>query len=503
MKRHKFTTIVFSDARKLFMVVLGSLLCCLAADCASAQQSQNKQESSEPTNIEAWPFIFELNIGQSCRVERHSEKSTITRTVELLGVKHRMQPDYWCKDNDTHEIFEVAEVSIAVDGVPSTLLARPYQSPIEVNGLRLLVETTQAWALNASYNAMKDVKHAVRFSVVAAGESWGPTNIHFPILSYRWRSSTYYNTWSQIVPYNTLYYHRGEDLGAIPDRLEVVAPWDGTVTKSPPPEGDGGSNGLFIRHADGTVVHFAHMNTEHLTAAAATGNQVTAGTVLGLTGSTWAGRKSQTRDPHLHVGFNRGDMQIDPFPFFTEAYFRDYPDTLIPIAGGYAFTVPGRPIRLDATRSVARPGKQLTNFSWQLQDGQRIESSVAETVYDKPGLYSEMLTVTADDGSVDVDFLQVRVYDPTRGSNIARGWVHMYPGRGLTRGMTALFWNRLTAVENVVIDFGDGSPAVAFGESAEHAYTRSGLHIVTVTGHGPKDEPVTVRLRVIVEAGDE
>ena len=245
------------------------------------------------------------------------------------------------------------------------------------------------------------------------------------------------------------------------------------------------------------------MNTEHLTAAAATGNQVTAGTVLGLTGSTRAGRKSQTRDPQLHVGFNRGDMQIDPFPCFTEAYFRDYPDTLIPIAGGYAFTVPGRPIRLDATRSVALPGKQLTNFSWQLQDGQRIESSVAETVYDKPGLYSEMLTVTADDGSVDVDFLQVRVYDPTRGSNIARGWVHMYPGRGLTRGMTALFWNRLTAVENVVIDFGDGSPAVAFGESAEHAYTRSGLHIVTVTGHGPKDEPVTVRLRVIVEAGDE
>lgn len=453
-------------------------------------------------NVKSWPFIFDLDIGQSCRVERRTGDGKISRTVELLGVEHRMQPEYWCQENDTHEIFEVAEISITVDGVPFTLLARPYQSPIEVNGLRLLVETTQEWALNANYAAMNDVKHAVRFSAVAADEPWGPTNLRFPIRNYRWRSSTYNNTWSQIVPYNALYYHRGEDYGAIPDLLEVVAPWDGTVTQSPPPEGDGASNGLIIQHADGIDVRFGHMNAEHITPAAATGKQVTAGTVLGRTGCTWSGRKSQISDPHLHVGFRRGDTQLNPFPFFAEAYFRDYPDTLIPNAGGYAFTVPGRPIRLDASRSLARPGQRITSTCWELQDGRRIEKPIAETVYDKPGLYSEMLTVTADDGSVDIDFLQVRVYDPARGHNIARGWVHMHPGRGLVPGMTALFWNRVRPVEDSVIDFGDGSPAVPFGEfggSVEHVYVKSGLHIATVTGRGPENEPITVRLRVIVD----
>jgi hypothetical protein len=35
------------------------------------------------------------------------------------------------------------------------------------------------------------------------------------------------------VPYNKLYYHRGEDYGAIPDRLDVVAPFEGTVIATP------------------------------------------------------------------------------------------------------------------------------------------------------------------------------------------------------------------------------------------------------------------------------
>src|SRR5690606_24660802 len=112
-------------------------------------------------------------------------------------------------------------------------------------------------------------------------------------------------------------------------------------------------------------------------------------------------------------------------------------------------------------------------------------------------------TVTANDGSVDVDFLQVRVYEPARGRAIARWWVHMHPGRGLTPGMTALLWNRLDYAENVVTDFGGGPTAEHFGTAAEHVYKQSGLHIVTVTGRGPKDEPVTVRLRVIVETGDQ
>lgn len=451
--------------------------------------------------LDAWPWVFELDVGESQRVERRVGNRAVVRHVKLLGVTHDMQPDFWCRENDAHEIFESAAVSVAVDGVPCTLLARPYQAPTEVNGLRLLVETTQPWALKADYERMDDVARAVRFSAVAVGECWGPAPLRFPIRGYRWRTSTYNNTWLQIVPYNQLYYHRGEDYGAIPDRLEVIAPWDGTVTASPPPDGDGASNGLVVRHADGIEARFAHMNAAFIAAEAAAGRDVAAGALLGRTGCTWGGRKSQHHDPHLHVGFRRGSMTINPYPFLAEAYFRDYPDPLLPNAGGYAFTTPGRPVRLDATRSLARPGRRLAAFCWQLQNGRCVESPLAETVYEHPGLYSEMLRVTADDGRADVDFLQVRVFDSARGRDMARGWVHAHPGRDLEPGMPVCFWNRLQSVENAAIDYGDGTPPARLGESAEHAYGHPGLQVVTVTGHGPGGEPVTVRLRVIVGSG--
>ena len=49
--------------------------------------------------------------------------------------------------------------------------------------------------------------------------------------------AVYNNTWSGLVPFNLLYYHRGEDYGAIPDLLEVVSSIDGKIVSTPVPEG--------------------------------------------------------------------------------------------------------------------------------------------------------------------------------------------------------------------------------------------------------------------------
>lgn len=49
MKRYKFTTIVFTEARKLFMIIVASLMCCLAADCASAQQGDRATTADDHT----------------------------------------------------------------------------------------------------------------------------------------------------------------------------------------------------------------------------------------------------------------------------------------------------------------------------------------------------------------------------------------------------------------------------------------------------------------------
>lgn len=447
----------------------------------------------------ALPKIFELELGESCEVLVEHGGTCTSRSVKLTSVTHLMQPDYWCQENVSREIFERALVEIEVDGVAATLLARPYQMPQIVNGLRLAVETTRSWAENASYARLEDVKGEVRFAAVAAGAAWGPAELCFPIGEYRWRAASYNNTWTQIVPYNQLYYHRGEDYGAIPDLLPVVAPFDGVVTKSPLPAGDGASNGLVIEGAAGLEVRFGHMNIEEMLPAAVVGKQVVAGMPLGRTGSTWSGRRSQTHDPHLHVGFRLNGMSINPFPFMMEAYFRSYPDSLIANAGGYAFALPGGSVRLDGSRSLARPGRRIVSYHWELHDGQTVEGCEAGVSYEAPGLYSEKLTVVADDGSSDCDFLQVRVFDRTRGREIATGWLYTYPGRGAQAGKPLLFWNRLRKVEELSFDAGDGAPLRPFTAELEHVYREPGSYTVTAHGRGPGSEPVTVRLRVVVE----
>jgi hypothetical protein len=105
--------------------------------------------------------------------------------------------------------------------------------PITVHGLRLYVGTILERAENAEIADLKDVRGQVRLTACAAGEPWGPATLVFSLRNYRWRSAAYNNTWSALVPYNKLYYHWGEDYGAIPDRLDVVAPFEGTVIATP------------------------------------------------------------------------------------------------------------------------------------------------------------------------------------------------------------------------------------------------------------------------------
>ncbi|MCC7333902.1 MAG: hypothetical protein IT422_02330 [Pirellulaceae bacterium] len=49
MKRHKYTTTVFNDARRLFMLFVASLMCCLTTDCASAQQGNGTTTADDHT----------------------------------------------------------------------------------------------------------------------------------------------------------------------------------------------------------------------------------------------------------------------------------------------------------------------------------------------------------------------------------------------------------------------------------------------------------------------
>ncbi len=447
--------------------------------------------------IPGWPIVVELDA--HCPMDVRLPTQSVR--LELLEITHDYEPDYWIPTNTPHATLRSAAVKLFINGHPVTLRCRPYEPPREFFGLRLYVESTRLWSDPPQLFPLENMCGDVRLSFVAAGESWGPSDLRFPLSDFRWRSSTYQNTWNSLVPFNHLYYHRGEDFGAIPDRLQIIAPLDGTVTRSPLPTGDGKSNGLVITTPHGISYRIAHMNIESIATDLIAGASVTAGQPLAETGMTWDGRKSQTHDSHLHFQIDldgEHPTALSPFPFLVEAYFRDYPDALLPIAGGYAFGTVGQPVLLDASRSLARPGRTIPSFRWNLHNGQTFSGSAGTIIYDRPGYYSEEILLTAD-GIIDRDYLQVRIYDPTSKSpqDIASGWLHTFPCRPKV-GEPVLIWNRLINTSNVTLEPGDGSSKPITSE-ATHTYTRPGLYWLTLRGEGPNAEPVTASVRVVVE----
>jgi hypothetical protein len=446
------------------------------------------------------PFIFELDPGESIRFSRSFMGRTVKRKIKLESVKLLHEPDYWFDDTTKRFDYYDAEIVLDVSGEKAMLHHRPYQMPITVNGLRIYIENIREWDEHGELGNTGDMKKSVRISVCLEGEPWGPEDILFPLSNYCWRASVYNNTWSGLVPFNLLYYHRGEDYGAIPDLLEVVSPVNGQVIRSPLPSGDGGSNTLSIRSKKGITFTFAHMNTETIADSLKIGQMVKTGDYLGKTGMTWDGRKSQHYDPHLHVEFTADNVHVATFPWMMEAYLRRYHDKVVAIAGGYRSAVPDEKIILDASRSFTADGTAPKRTSWNLSDGRVINDQVVTISYTQPGIYSEELTAVTDDGYCDKDFLYVIVFDAVRRRNIPHGWAYYYPVRDIHPGDRVLFWNRLMNIaSDVLINFGDDGSWRIIKEETVHSYSNPGEYVVTIKATGSGKKPVTLKMAVTID----
>ena len=452
----------------------------------------------------SWPHLIALDLGETVEVTLEGA----THAITLCDIVHHWAPDRWTADNPEHRVLRSATVTLCVDGGETTLIHRPYQLPAVVGDLRLYIETTRRWA-TACNLAPLSLDKDVRLSVAPAGRLWGGELLRFPVGAYRWRSASYNNTWSALVPYNLLYYHRGEDFGAIPNRLPVLAVTGGEVIASPVPTVQG-SNAVAVRSPEGLTVRYAHMNLETIDPALVVGAQVARGQVLAQTGCTWDGRRAQWADPHLHVSFARstpaGEVRVSPYPYLVEAYLRDYPDAILPVAGGYTFTTVGQPVTLDATRTVIRDGEELATYTWYLHDGRVSRGPLLAQSYDRPGQYAETLVVRTPAGDEARDYAHVRVYDPAQSPAEARellayGWAYASPVRGVAPGTPVTIWNRLVRTEGqVLLDVGDGSPVVPIVDEAVHIYRDPGLYTVTLSGQGAVGEPVVAKLTVVVDA---
>lgn len=455
-------------------------------------------------DVPGYPLVFELNIGDSISIDRSHAGNRITRTLRLNEVRLFTENNSWFPDSLGKRNYYKAEVDISVSGKAFTVLHRPYQMPIAANGYRIYVEGIKEIDRIPNLDPLEKMEKEVRFSVALENEPWGiPSDLEFPLNGYRWRSGSYNNTWSSLVPFNLLYYHKGEDFGAIPGRIEVCAWSDAIIVTSPLSDNNaGGSNGIRIRTANGIDFGYYHCDTDNIDSAVVKGRSVVKGQRVAKTGMTWDGRKSQHYDPHLHSGIYYNDFQISLFPYLIEAYFRKYDDRLLAVAGGYRFADADESIRLDATRSVSRDGEKIRSYRWKLHDGTVVDQPVVEVTYDSPGFYAEELIVESESGAVDKDFLQVRVNGPESGRNIGYGWAYYYPVRNILPGREILFWNRLMHLKEgaeVMIEFGDGTAARKMGEETVHSYSRSGNYTVELSSTGTDGAPVIVKLEVVVE----
>lgn len=479
----------------LFSVVFLFLFCNLNGQTA-------KTASVHPNmDLPGYPYVFELNQGDSAVINRDYLGQSIQRTITLDSVHLFFENNPWFPDSLGRKNIYKAAVMVRVSGKPVTLYYQPYQMPVIFDGLRIYVEAIRQIDAIPNLDRFQKMERDVRLSIAAEGEPWGrPHELNFPVENYRFRSATYFNTWASLVPYNALYYHKGEDMGAIPDRLEVHAWADGEVVRTPLPQGNKGSNTLLIRNKNGVGFYYAHCNTESIDSTLLLGKEVRKGQYLAKTGMTWGGKKSQYNDPHLHTEMEYDGCQISLYPYFIESYFRKYDDTVLAVAGGYRFAMVGDTLLLDASRSVARLGGKISSVNWKLHNGQVLGQNLVKLVCDKPGLFSEELIVADQFGNVDKDFLQVRVYAPSQSRNIAYGWAYCYPVRKVRAGDEVLFWNRLVnTTSGVSVDYGDGSPVEPVGESCTHCFSRQGNYTVAFTSTGVDGEPVSIKMEVHVD----
>jgi hypothetical protein len=94
-----------------------------------------------------------------------------------------------------------AEAVIIISGKVFTLMFQPYKMPVSVDGLRIYIEGVKSMGYDRSLHK------EVRFSVCLENEPWGiPSELEFPVNDYRFRSGSYNNTWSSLVPFNSFRY---------------------------------------------------------------------------------------------------------------------------------------------------------------------------------------------------------------------------------------------------------------------------------------------------------
>jgi PKD repeat protein len=181
-----------------------------------------------------------------------------------------------------------------------------------------------------------------------------------------------------------------------------------------------------------------------------------------------------------------------------EAYLNDYPENILAVAGGYQHLMAGDSLLLDASRSIARKGHRIASYTWKLHNGRVVKGATTKLHYDKPGTYTEELIIKSASGEEDRDYIQVYVFNTQKEPNDFLGYFYPMKTRGIKAGEEVVLWSITKTKKPVLVDFGDGSPAVKAGMLTKHTYKKAGFYTVTFRSSGSSERPATAKMKIIV-----
>lgn len=440
------------------------------------------------------PIRFELNPGDSFT---HTFGGEQLYTISLFRVVPRMEPLY--QHGLWFDVFRDAQVDLLLDGEPLSLKCAPYQLPVLFHGLLIEVDLVKEVA-GGLHTIPLD--KAVRLCVLAADLPWVLEDLVDPMPDGRWRASNYIHTWNgfvHVVEYRqppSVYYHRGEDLGAYPDRHPFVSCIDGICKACPPSKGDGDSNIIQVENEEmGIGICYCHANADTINPELVEGRRIIKGERLALTGSTWAGHC--ITDPHLHMGFYRAGKDknveaVNAYASYVAAYRKRFPNELLPVAGGYRFTRVNEPLECSAERSIACNDSGKIRYQWELTDGTRCEGEKILCCYAQAGVYTEVLKMSDICGRIAYDTVMIFVSDGIC-QMLPFATLNAWPMRDIHIDTEVSILAYVSNLTEASIDFGDGcrQPITsASGNVWNHVWQVPGDYIVTLSGRSEDSQGI-------------
>ena len=472
--------------------------------------------SVESQTINPLRTVMDLDIGETQQVAFSNGKTVSVTVLDVQETRDILR-----------DAVREARVKVRVDGKEVTLVSANYNLPKKAGPVKIDCPITKGYYSNTTRDAW-GLKKDVRLRLWPSESPYArPGTFVYPVDQRLFASDTQMSNEPVFVdagenPDNKkVYYHNGLDFGGAEGMVDVLAATDGLVVSKAGEILEGHEEDtpvsarydvIYLLDDRGWYYRYSHLKSFETNVLL--GERVTAGQKIGELGKEGgSGGWSHfhfaitCRQPSGAWGTEEG------YTYIWEAYVNRYNPSLIAVARPHILTAVGERVTLDSSKSQGF-GSTISSHSWKLSNGESPEGAVQTIVYDRPGVYSEIVKVVTARGDVDYDFAVVNVIDKKNPDKLPPTLHAAYsPTFGIQAGDPVTFKVRAfrTGTGKDVWDFGDGSPhTVTESKPGDqhlpdgyaaivHRFEKAGQYIVRVEREGDHGYKAVCHLDVNVD----